>query len=576
MRFRRWTMLGLLASTAVSVSGSAQATGGQRDNDLLGLWGAEAQLGPQVRGSLTLDRQGRTWSVQVGGFETAAQQQGDSAQIALPGGQGTLRLFIRAGIPEAYWVQPTGFNAAFATPVRLRREHTTRWHGTVSPVPEQFPLYLMVTQAPDGTLRGTFRNPEVNWPGRVPAYLVTRVGATLQFTNPRTGAVQYTQPYDSARGTITFDFGAPIVLGPRTLEQAVGYVTRLPSLAPYVYRAPSALNDGWTVSAARAARMDPVALQSLVRALVAVDPLSETEPRVHALVVARSGRLVLDEYFRGYDASMMHDLRSASKTLTSVMVGAAMQRGATLNGAPLSPRTAVGTTGMTLGHLLSHSGGLACDDDDDASPGNEDTMQSQQRQNDWYAFFLALPRVTAPGTRYSYCSAGINMAGSIIGSATGQWLPRLFDAAVARPLAFGDYGINLMPSGEAYSGGGVRMRPRDLLKVGQLYLNGGRWRGQQLVPASWVRVSTAHVIDRADGSDDGYGWHRHVITAGGRQFQTYEASGNGGQFLVVVPALQLTMVVTAGNYGQYDVWQKIRTELVPVVMAAAVGDTNGR
>lgn len=568
MMFRRRVALTLLASATIAHDAGAQQGAVRAGDDLLGLWGAEPLLGPQVRGALTLERRGQQWSLRVAGFEVRAEARGDSVVIALPGGQGSLKLWTRSARPEAFWVQPSGLNASYASPVRLRTESVNRWRGDVAPVLEQFPLYLMVTRADDGTLRGSFRNPEANWPGRTPSYAVSRTGDNVVFTHPRTGKVQWTQPYDSARRTITFDFGAPIVLAPRTTEQAVGFVPRSPSLAPYTYRTPATLDDGWTTAAPARVGMDSAALQSIVQSLVAIDPLSETEPRVHAVLVARDGQLVLDEYFRGHDASMMHDMRSASKTMTSIMVGAAMQRGAAVDGAALTTRTPVGSAGITLGHLLSHSAGLACNDDDDASPGNEDTMQSQRAQDDWYAFFMALPRLTAPGTTYSYCSAGMNMAGSVIGRATGRWLPRLFESALARPMSFGAYGINLMPSGEAYAGGGMRLRPRDLLKFGQLYLDGGVWRGTRLVPASWVRISTAHVISRPDSSDDGFGWHRHVLTARGRRFQAYEASGNGGQFLVVVPELRLTIVVTAGNYGQYGVWRKIRDQLVPAIMAA--------
>lgn len=573
MMFRRMVCLSAFVASAIYQTAEAQPGSARADADLLGLWGSEAHLGPQVRGELWLARQGQNWSLRVSGFEVSAEQRGDSVTIAMPGGQGTLRLWTRraaqdAATLEAFWVQPSGQNAPYATKVRLRAAGANRWRGRIAPVTEQFSLYLLITRASDSTLRGTFRNPDANWSGRIPWFAVSRVDDNLVFTNPRTGKVQLTQPYDSSRRTITFDFGAPVTLVPRTREQANGFVVRSPSLLPYIYRTPATMDDGWTTANAASANIDTSALQSIVRSLVAVDPVSETEPRIHSLVVARNGRLVLDEYFRGYDAGMVHDLRSASKTMTSIMVGAAMQRGATFNGAPLRASTPVGSGGITLGHLLSHSAGLACNDDDSASPGNEDTMQSQQVQNDWYAFFMALPRVAAPGATYSYCSAGINMAGSVVGRATTLWLPRLFDAALAKPMSFGEYGINLMPTGEAYSGGGMRMRPRDLLKFGKLYLDDGLWNGVRLVPTSWVSASTAQVIVRADGSDDGYGWHRHVLTARGRQFQTYEAGGNGGQFLVVVPDLRLAIVVTAGNYGQFDVWKKIRTELVPSIMAA--------
>jgi len=552
--------------------GTALVSAPQPGDELLGLWGAEQMLGPQVRGELVLSRRGAMWSLRADGAEVSAAQQGDSVVLALGDGLGTLKLWPRSKAdPEAFWIQPPGMNAPFATPVRLRRERSDRWRGRIAPVLEKFSLYLMVQRTADSTLHGTLRNPEMNWSGRTP-YVVGRIGDEVTFTNPSTGRVQFRQAFSATQRSITFDFGAPIVLTPRTREQAAGFVTRSPSLAPYTYRTPARMNDAWPTAEAASVRMDATALQAIVRSLIDVDPISATEPLVHSLVVARNGRLVLDEYFRGHDASTMHDLRSASKTITSIMAGAAMQRGALIDGAPLAANPAVGGTpsneGMTLGHLLSHSTGLACNDDDPASPGNEDSMQSQRAQHDWYAFFMALPRVAAPGSTYSYCSAGMHMAGGMIARATGQWLPRLFDSALARPMAFGDYGINLDPSGNAYTGGGMRLRPRDLLKFGQLYLDGGRWRGQQLVPAAWVSTSTARVIDRADGSSDGYGWHRYEITAGGRRYQTYEASGNGGQFLVVVPELRLAMVVTAGSYGQFTAWRKIREQLVPAVMEA--------
>jgi CubicO group peptidase (beta-lactamase class C family) len=409
-----------------------------------------------------------------------------------------------------------------------------------------------------------FRNPEVNWPGRAGWYGVERDGSTITFVAPRTGKVQWRQAYDSAQRTITFDFGGSVVLHPRTREEAVGLMARSPSLAPYEYRQPVDLADGWRLASASAVGLDTTALQALVRELVAADPLSDTLPRVHSLLIARRGRLVLDEYFRGYSADQLHDLRSASKTMTSVMFGAAMRRDKTL-----SVATHVSATPITVAQLLTHTSGVACDDDDEASPGNEDTMQSQHAQDDWYKFFVALPTRYAPGTHYAYCSAGINMVGSIIGQASHMWLPMFFDRYVAQPMHISHYAVNLMPSGEAYSGGGMHMRPRDFLKFGQLYLGGGQLNGVRIVSERWARQSTSHQVDRPDGSTDGFGWHRHVIAIGQRSYQTYEASGNGGQFVVVVPDLQLVVAVTAGNYGQYSIWTSIRNTLVLEVMRAA-------
>ena len=431
----------------------------------------------------------------------------------------------------------------------------------------RFPLYLSIARNDDGNPRGLFRNPEANWPGRGGTMPIQRDGDNLVLMNPRTGKAAYRQAYDSANGTILFDFGGPLVLTHRASDDAIGYVPRSPSLPPYAYRTPVARADGWRTARAASQRMDEATLQSIVRRLASADPLNDSMPRVHSLVIARHGRLVVDEYFYGYSEDRLHDLRSASKTMTSIMAGAAMLRGAAFTmSSPID--SAVSLKGITLGHLLTHSSGLACDNDNDDSPGNEDKMQLQTI-TDWYRYTLALARVHPPGTVYVYCSAGINLVGRTIGTASREWLPAFFDRHVARPMQIAHYAVNLMTSDEGYAAGGMRMRPRDFLKFGQLYLNGGVWNAARVVSATWVRQSTAHQIDRPDGSSDGFGWHRHVLRVGMRDYQTYEASGNGGQFVVVVPELDLVVAATAGNYGQYNVWEKIRAEWVPAVMKAA-------
>jgi CubicO group peptidase (beta-lactamase class C family) len=240
---------------------------------------------------------------------------------------------------------------------------------------------------------------------------------------------------------------------------------------------------------------------------------------------------------------------------------------------------------ITLAHLLTHTSGLACDDNDDASPGNEGTMQSQRAQPDWWKYTLDLPIAHEPGTRYAYCSAGSNLVGAVLTTASGTWLPALFDRLLAQPLGFQRYHWNLMPSGDGYLGGGVSMRPRDLLKIGQLYLDGGRWHGLRLVDSSWVRISTAahaRISPATTGLDsssfgnfygeaeEGYGWHLSTLRSGGREHPEYAATGNGGQLLIVVPDLDLTVVFTAGNYGQGGVWTRFRSQIVPQEIIPAI------
>ncbi len=128
--------------------------------------------------------------------------------------------------------------------------------------------------------------------------------------------------------------------------------------------------------------------------------------------------------------------------------------------------------------------------------------------------------------------------------------------------------MNLMPNGDAFAGGGAYLRPRDLLKLGQVYVNGGTWNGERIVSRRWVELSTTKQMDVPDGTSDGYGWHLKSLPAKGREWPVYYASGNGGQLVVVVPELDLVVGFTAGNYMRYPIWRDFRDVLVPEVIEA--------
>src|SRR5512132_3541207 len=117
----------------------------------------------------------------------------------------------------------------------------------------------------------------------------------------------------------------------------------------------------------------------------------------------------------------------------------------------------------------------------------------------------------------------MSLVGAALTAATHTWLPEYFDRTVARPLQFGRYHFNLQPTLEGYLGGGIQIKPRDLLKIGQVYLDGGLWHGRRVVSADWVRRSTMHQVADSTQSADGYAWHRAVLTSGGRAYREYEA-----------------------------------------------------
>jgi CubicO group peptidase (beta-lactamase class C family) len=384
-----------------------------------------------------------------------------------------------------------------------------------------------------------------------------------------------------------------------TDAQLAASIPRPRDQLPYVYRQPDALDDGWRTARAAEVGMDEAALARAVQGVASRSPSERRPVLVHSLLVAHRGRLVLEEYFFGHGRDTPHDMRSAGKTFGSVMLGAAM-----MQGAEVSPETPVYAllagrgpfanpdprkARITLAHLLTHTAGLACNDNDDASPGNEGTMQDQREQPDWWKYTLDLPMAHEPGSRYAYCSANINLVGAALTTATDTWLPDLFDRTVARPLQFGPYHWNLTPTGEGYLGGGAYLRPRDLLKMGQAFLDGGVWNGRRIVDATWVSLSTAPHVEISPATTglsaddfgnfygagtDGYAWHSYLLTSGGRAYREYEANGNGGQLLIVVPELDLVVAFTGGNYAQGGIWSRWRQEIVGNAIIPAVTGTS--
>jgi CubicO group peptidase (beta-lactamase class C family) len=580
------------------LAGAAETDG----DALVGLWAAELDYSPALRGTLTLDRHGTRWTARMMDEAQSFTASGRDLDVRLPGGHGRFRgrLSPDGGTIEGFWLQPAGGTAdrqdpggagqAFATPTRLGRVTPNRWRGEVTPLDNHFILYLKVFRQGDRLL-GAFRNPNMNSNGGASQFEVARSGDSVRFSVRYDGG-EIAHDATFLRGPDRLrlewpDLGRSVELTRRSADEAESFFPRPPNAPPYVYRRPPETGDGWRTAAAADTGFDETALAAIVLSIAASDPAARPPSLIHSLLVAHGGRLVLEEYFFGYGRDVPHDLRSAGKTFGSVLLGAAM-----MHRYPLSPETGiydvfrrrgpfanpdVRKDSITLGHLMTHSSGLACNDNDDASPGNENRMQSQGSQPDWWRYTLDLPMAHDPGTRYAYCSANSNLVGGALTLATGTWLPQLFDEWVARPLQFGRYHWNLMPNDEGYLGGGAFLRPRDLLKIGQAFLDGGVWNGRRIVDAAWTLTSTAPRIEineattglSADEFGNYYGhgqdalaWHLGTLVTNGRTYRTYAAGGNGGQVLLVLPELDLAVVYTGGNYGQGGVWGRWGQQIV--------------
>lgn len=572
-------------------------------DSLAGIWTSETVFESSPRGELVVRREGGGWRATLAGAESRFSAAGDSVRFGFPGGRGGFRGALAAdGTIAGFWLQPSGetedredpggSGQPFATPLVLRRTGDA-WRGTVRPLEDRFTLYLRIFRSEQGTLVGAFRNPEMNSRGRASQFRVTRQGDSVWFsvrpdtTMPeiRHGAALVRSP-DRLR-IFWRDLGRTLELTRRTPAEAAAFFPRPPGEQAYAYRPPPETGDGWRTARAAEVGLDEAALARAVQGVIDGDPAARRPVLMHSLLVARRGRLVLEEYFFGHGRDTPHDMRSAGKTFGSVMLGAAMRDGARLTAesrvydvlagmgpfANPDPRKAR----ITLAHLMTHTAGLACNDNDDDSPGNEGTMQSQEAQPDWWKYTLDLPMAHDPGTRYAYCSANSNLVGAALTAGTGTWLPELFRRTVAEPLQFGPWYWNLMPTGEGYLGGGAFLRPRDLLKIGQAFLGGGVWNGRRIVDSAWVALSTAAHAEISPATTglsaeefgnfygqglDGYAWHLNPLASGGRSYREYEANGNGGQVLIVVPELELVVVFTGGNYMQGGIWGRWRQEIV--------------
>ncbi len=566
-------------------------------DDLAGLWGTEQVVAPMVRGPLVIDGRNPEWSASIGGYSVPVRRAGDTVAFVLPGGAGEFRgmkLARGSTAIRGHSIQPGTYGPygrRYASPVELEESGREIFSGTVVPLEPVISFYVSISRSDDGTLAAFIRNPEANFfAGR--SYGVTLAGDSVFLTHPEfpeTG--WYDRSSDRLFIPLLFNY-PPLIFTRRDSSSAPGFYPRAAGAAgPYRYQPPIYREDGWRTGTLQDASIDVGAIETFVGMIIDAVPSPDNPLNIQSLLIARHGELVLEEYFYGFHRDRTHDMRSASKTIAPMLVGIARDRGE-----PIGPDTPVVSLfpeyrplanpdgrkdRITVEDLMNMAGGLAIDDGDPSSPGNEGTLQEQP--GDWYRYTLDLPMVADPGgDRPVYGSANTNLVGGALRNATGRWLPELFDEYLARPLGITTYQMNLMPDGEAYAGGGLYLRPRDQLKLGRLYLDGGLWygesvvNGERVVSTGWVERSLARRgdlkprmdIDTAHGY--GYAWHFRSCTVGGRTFPYYWAGGNGGQLVIVVPDLDLVVGFTGGDYTQYRKYLRWEVDLLPRYIIPAV------
>ena len=300
---------------------------------------------------------------------------------------------------------------------------------------------------------------------------------------------------------------------------------------------------------------------------------------LHGVVAARHGRIVLEQYFPGRDEAWgqdlgtvafgpatLHDLRSVTKSLVGLLYGIALARGLVPPPeAPLyaqfpayadllaaDPRRAA----ITVGHVLTMTMGTAWDELSVPYTDPANSEIAMELAPDRLRFVLDRAVVQAPGQRWSYSGGAVALLGALIARGSGTTLEEFAAEALFRPLGIGTTGWARGSDGVASAASGARLRPRDLLRIGQAVLEDGALDGQQVVPKAWLAATFTPVVPAEEGIEYGRLWYLGKMEAPalGRSVRWAAGFGNGGQRLWVVPELGLTVASVSGAYNRPDAW----------------------
>ena len=267
--------------------------------------------------------------------------------------------------------------------------------------------------------------------------------------------------------------------------------------------APAAMSDDWPVSPPAQQGLDPVLICAIGPGLA-----KRTEAAPHGVVVVRHGALVYEQYFAGedmygyvvpYNANTLHDIASITKGVVALLIGIAFDRGwlSDLDAPIVSffPEYADLRTPekdrITLRHLLAMTSGLDWPERAISINNWANIVRQGWSASDPYRFVLARPLETTPGTAWNYNSGGVWLLGLILTKVSGQPIEEFAKEALLEPLGIQGEVWDRFPNGDASTSGGLRLRPRDLAKLGQLVLDGGIWHGRQIVSAGWIKQMIA-------------------------------------------------------------------------------------
>jgi len=302
--------------------------------------------------------------------------------------------------------------------------------------------------------------------------------------------------------------------------------------------------DGWRTSTPEQMCMDSETLARMF------SDIEEQHYSIHSLLVVRHGYLVADAYLHPRTRDTKHNVYSCTKSVVSALIGIAIEE-AFIDGVDqpildlfpgrIASNLDASKRKMTLENVLTMSVGLECRD---SYLYEWHGLEQMRDSEDWVRFVLDLPMVEEPGSRFEYCNGASYLLSAIIQNTTGMTALEYAQERLFSPLGITDVEWPSSTEGITMGYRELRLRPHDMAKIGYLYLNGGQWDGEQVVPAAWAEASTQEQIS-ARTLQDGYGYQWWVDASG-----IYLALGYGGQFIFVAPEQDLVVVTTGMMIGE--------------------------
>lgn len=293
--------------------------------------------------------------------------------------------------------------------------------------------------------------------------------------------------------------------------------------------------------------------------------------KIHGMLIAKGGSLVSEDYFDGFSRDSLHDSRSSFKSITSLLVGIAIDKGfiksvyqKVYEFFPQFPWFGLDPLKrqLTIRNLLEMKSGLDCEEFNDTKDCEDQMSESE----DWVKYALGIRMLHAPGRVWAYTSADPVILSGVLRAATGMGVREFAQLYLFGPMGIDRYQWTMDPSGNAMTAGSFFIRPVDMVKLGQLVGGQGRWNGRQLISKKWIRRSTRGRIaipgfsfmgssKSSSGVPQpayyGYFWYRERIRTDKLDQEVLFASGNGGQYIFVIRELDLTVVFTQGNFRSY-------------------------